>query len=78
MPGIELWQEFASLLEAHPAQLMLWEALPEAETQQRLAALGVEIAIYAPRAQPPDTGDWLTAMQSNVAALETHVAERSP
>ena len=35
-------------------------------------------AIYAPSAQPPDTSDWLTAMQSNVAALETYVAERSP
>jgi zinc transport system substrate-binding protein len=78
IPDAELWQEFTSLLEAHPAQLMLWEALPEAETQHRLAALGVAIAVYAPSAQPPDTGDWLTAMQSNVAALENYVAERSP
>ena len=78
VPDAELWQEFAALLETHPAQLMLWEALPEAETQRRLAAQGVAIAIYAPSAQPPDTGDWLTAMQSNVAALETYVAERSP
>jgi len=77
VPDAELWQEFASLLEAHPAQLMLWEALPEAETQRRLSALGVAIAIYAPSAQPPDTGDWLTAMQSNVAALETYLAEGS-
>jgi hypothetical protein len=38
----------------------------------------VAIAIYAPSAQPPDTGDWLTAKQSNVAALETYLAERSP
>jgi zinc transport system substrate-binding protein len=78
VPDAELWQEFTALLETHPAQLMLWEALPEAETQRRLAAQGVAIAIYAPSAQPPDTGDWLTAMQSNVAALETYVAERSP
>jgi zinc transport system substrate-binding protein len=78
VPDAEMWQEFASLLEVHPAQLMLWEGLPETETQQRLAALGVAIAIYAPSAQPPDTGDWLTAMQSNVAALETYLAERSP
>jgi zinc transport system substrate-binding protein len=78
VPDAELWQEFESLLEAHPAQLMVWEALPEAETRQRLSALGVAIAIYAPSAQPPDSGDWLTAMQSNVAALETQVAERSP
>jgi zinc transport system substrate-binding protein len=78
VPDAELWQEFASLLETHPAQLMIWEAPPEAETQHRLAALGVAIAVYAPSAQPPDTGDWLTAMQSNVAALETYLAERSP
>jgi zinc transport system substrate-binding protein len=78
VPDAEMWQEFTSLLEAHPAQLMLWEALPEVETQHRLAALGVVIVVYAPSAQPPDTGDWLTAMQSNVAALETYVAERSP
>ena len=78
VPDAKLWQEFASLLETHPAQLMIWEALPEAETQQRLAALGVAIAVYAPTAQPPETGDWLTAMQSNVAGLETYLAERSP
>ena len=77
VPDTDMWHEFASLLEAHPAQLMVWEALPEAETQHRLAALGVAIAIYAPSAQPPDTGDWLTAMQSNVAALETYLAEGS-
>jgi zinc transport system substrate-binding protein len=78
VPDAELWQEFAALLETHPAQLMLWEARPNDETQHRLAALGVAIAIYAPSAQPPDSGDWLTAMQSNVAALETYLAERSP
>ena len=78
VPDAKLWQEFASLLETHPAQLMIWEAPPEAETRQRLAALGVAIAVYAPTAQPPETGDWLTAMQSNVAALETYLAELSP
>jgi zinc transport system substrate-binding protein len=78
IPDAEMWQEFASLLEVHPTELMLWEAPPEAETQHLLTALGVATAIYAPSAQPPDTGDWLTAMQSNVAALETYVAERSP
>jgi zinc transport system substrate-binding protein len=78
MPDEESWQQFASLLETHPAQLMVWEAPPDSEIQHRLAALGVAIAIYAPSAQPPETGDWLSAMQSNIAALETYVAERSP
>jgi zinc transport system substrate-binding protein len=77
VPDAEMWQEFESLLEAHPAELMLWEAPPEAETQRHLAALGVAVAIYSPTAQPPDTGDWLSAMQSNVEGLERYVAVRS-
>jgi hypothetical protein len=48
---------------------MLWEAEPKAETRRRLEALGLASVVYAPCAQRPEAGDWLSAMASNAARL---------
>jgi zinc transport system substrate-binding protein len=72
IPDPEMWQELEALLETHPARLMLWEAEPKAETQRRLEALGLASVVYAPCAQRPEAGDWLSAMASNAARLEAH------
>jgi len=49
---------------------MIWETLPAAETRRRLSALGLAVAVYAPGAQQPESGDWLELMQANAAGLE--------
>jgi zinc transport system substrate-binding protein len=48
---------------------MLWEAEPSAENRRRLAALGVQSAVYDPAANRPDTGDWLDVMAANAGQL---------
>jgi zinc transport system substrate-binding protein len=74
-PDPEMWQDLEALLEVHPAKLMIWEAAPSADTQRRLAALGLTTAIYSPCSRRPELGDWLTVMQSNVAGLEALLLE---
>ena len=74
-PDPAMWQELEMLLETHRARLMIWEAAPRAETQRRLAALGLAIAVYAPCSNRPEAGDWLSVMESNVAGLEAFLLE---
>ena len=74
LPDPEAWRELEALLATHPARLMIWEAPPAAETRRRLAALGLAVAVYAPGAQPPESGDWLEVMQANAAGLELALA----
>jgi len=50
---------------------MLWEAEPRPETAAQLSALGVESHVFAPCANRPEEGDWLTVMQANLRALES-------
>lgn len=68
-PSEEQWQELKNLLADHPAQWMIWEEDPLPETAQRLADLGVESVTYDPCANVPITGDLLSTMRDNIAAL---------
>jgi zinc transport system substrate-binding protein len=62
------WRSLSTLLEEHPAELMLWEAEPLPETAARLAALGIESRVFAPCVNRPSDGqDWLAVMQANRA-----------
>ena len=75
VPDAPAWSELEALLASHPARLMIWEALPAAETRRRLSALGLAVAVYAPGAQEPESGDWLELMQANAAGLEVALAD---
>jgi hypothetical protein len=55
---------------------MLWEAGPLPEIAERLAALGVESRAFAPCANRPEVGDWLTVMKANLRVLHTSVTPR--
>ena len=57
------------LLESHSARVMLWEAKPRVETSDRLKALGVRSVVFAPCANVPATGDFISIMRQNIAAL---------
>lgn len=73
MPSEAQWRALRHLIKEHPARAMLWEAEPLPEIAERLAALGIESRVYAPCANRPDNGDWLTAMRANTAVLETPI-----
>ncbi len=63
------WQELTAVLEDHPARWMIWEGPPSSEVASRLADLGIGSVVYDPCGNRPDSGDWLSVMRRNVAAL---------
>jgi len=62
-------QDLDSLLEQHPAKVMLWEAQPLPDTEQTLGDRGITVVVFDPAAQPPANGDFLTVMTGNATRL---------
>ena len=69
MPADREWNGLRSVLDEHPATLMIWEGEPLPESRERLAELGVESVVFAPTGNRPAKGDWLDAMQAGAEAL---------
>jgi zinc transport system substrate-binding protein len=70
MPGGDEWRRLARLLDTHAATWMVWESEPLPETVRRLEGVGVGSVVFTPSANRPLTGDLLSVMRENVAALE--------
>jgi zinc transport system substrate-binding protein len=62
--------ELRQLLEDHPARWMVWEGLPPAETIQALEGIGVGSVVFDPCGNRPSSGDFMSVMDDNAAALE--------
>lgn len=71
MPSEAMWQELTTLLGSHPAKWMIWEGEPSPEIRPRLGAQGIQSVVFDPCGGAPDEGDFLSAMERNVAALKT-------
>jgi zinc transport system substrate-binding protein len=69
-PDGAMWSELDHLLAHHAARWMVWEAEPLPETVAALEERGINSVVVSPCANAPATGDWLTVMQTNAAALE--------
>jgi zinc transport system substrate-binding protein len=54
----------------HPAKLLVWEVDPVAETKTLLEGRGIESVVFAPLAETPASGDYLSAMNESLARLE--------
>jgi zinc transport system substrate-binding protein len=70
VPSEAQWADFEQLLAKHPANWMLWEAMPRPENVERLRRLGVESIVFDPSANRPETGDFLSVMTENARNLE--------
>ena len=68
-PSQQDWHELAGLLSEHPAVVMLWEDEPLAETRDRLKSLGVEVVVFQPMGNRPQTGDFQSGMSANIDRL---------
>jgi len=68
-PDPEQWEELVSILNKHPARIMIWEAPPQAATESRLADMGIKTIVFDPCAVIPDQGDFLSVMERNISEL---------
>ena len=75
MPTEAEWRELAHILENHPARWMIWEDEPLPQIAARLQAAGVATVVFNPTSQPPEAGDFLSAMQANAEALRIVYAD---
>lgn len=69
MPSPSEWAALDEKLEDHPAEWILWEDEPLAESLALLEDRGVRSVVYNPSSQPPDSGDFLDVMHQNVENL---------
>lgn len=74
-PSEAQWRDLERVLAEHPAELMIWEGEPLPTVVDRLAALGIRSVVFAPTGNRPATGDYGTAMETNVANLEAIASE---
>lgn len=72
-PGEEEWRALETLLQAHPARLMLWEAKPLPQVAGRLDELGVAVVVFAPMGNRPDNVEFDEGMAANIVALASAV-----
>ncbi len=69
-PSEQAWRDLERLRAGSSASIMLWEAEPLPQTRDRLAAMGLRLAVFYPAGNRPATGDYLSVMRSNIANLE--------
>ena len=69
-PTEEEWQKLAVRLKEQPAEIMLWEAEPAADTVARLARLGITSIVFAVCGNRPKAGDYLQAMDANLNRMQ--------
>jgi zinc transport system substrate-binding protein len=70
VPDAKVIADLKTKLEKHPARWMLWEDDPLPESVELLKEMGISSATFAPAANQPDEGDFLSIMQANAKALE--------
>lgn len=67
LPNSKQWEELKSILQSHPAKWMLWEGTPNPETVSKLENLGMKSVVFSPCANEPESGDFFSVMQKNIA-----------
>lgn len=69
VPEEAQWRQLQSVLQQHPATIMIWEAEPLEETRRALLERGVASIVFQPGGNRPESGDWLDLMHEGIAAL---------
>ncbi len=71
VPDEDAWKELETILEEHPARWLLRESQPAETTVAGLSDLGLTALVFNPAGYRPHTGDFMTVMAANAAALES-------
>ena len=69
MPTEEMWKSLSKKLENDPSDIMLWEDSPLPEVENRLNKLGLSIVVFNPCGNKPESGDFVSVMDSNIDSL---------
>lgn len=75
MPADKQWKEFDHLLEDYPSGIMLWEDLPLTEVKEILNRKGIQICVFNPSGNKPDSGDFLKIMNQNISSLQNIIIQ---
>jgi zinc transport system substrate-binding protein len=75
VPEEAMWSELEELLREHPARFMIWEGQPVEASVERLQTLGLGSVVLSPCGNVPVSGDYMSVMRANVAALERVFAD---
>lgn len=70
LPAEGDWRALQAIIDASRPRSMLWEDAPLAETVQKLKQMGISSLVFAPCANVPESGDWLSVMQQNLQNLQ--------
>jgi len=70
VPDDKAMEALKTITATHSAKWMIWEGVPANESVEKLKALGIVSVVFDPCGNTPDSGDFLSVMQANVAALE--------
>ena len=62
--------DLKKVIATHPAKWMIWEGEPAKKSVEKIQALGIQSTVFDPCGNTPESGDWLSVMQANVANLE--------
>jgi len=69
-PSEQQWAELQRMQPNHPATVMIWEGQPNEVTLNRLRSTSIESIVFDPCANTCESGDFLSAMQSNIENLK--------
>ncbi len=75
VPTAEQMEGLQKLLASHPAKWMIWEGEPARESVKKIAAIGLQSAVFDPCANTPESGDFLSVMKANVSNMERIVSK---
>ncbi|TDU71166.1 zinc transport system substrate-binding protein [Prosthecobacter fusiformis] len=70
VPDEKAMTELQNVLSKHPAQWMIWEGEPTAQSVEKLAAIGLKSVVVDPCGNVPENGDFISVMKTNIEALE--------
>ncbi|MGB5400635.1 MAG: metal ABC transporter substrate-binding protein [Thermoanaerobaculia bacterium] len=77
MPTEEMWGALETLLQSHPAEVMVWEREPLEAVGSRLEGMGIQSVVYNPCGNAPESGKYGSVMLQNLANLKAAVGPDS-
>ncbi len=69
IPSQHEWENLISILKEHQTGTMLWEAEPLPKIRQELEKINLNLVVFDPCSNKPETGDFMSVMRENVASL---------